>query len=262
MSKYNGMELMICLASRYLENDSTVILSTGAQCAAAMLAQKTRAPQLLILFEAGGIGPLLVSMPLSVGDSRTYYRGLASTSMTEIMETCQRGMIDYNFAEAAQIDMFGNINSIDSDPYEKPGALFTSRGGSNDLASFCWKTMVIMPHDQNRFTNNINLITSPGFLTGKGAREKAGLPADSGPYKIITNLAVLGFEKENCRMRVESVHPDVTREQIIENTDFELLWAEEIFESVPPSEQELEILRTEIDPRRDIIGRSQSPVKL
>ncbi len=255
MSDYNGMELMICLASRYLEDDGSVVVGTGAPCAAAMLAQRTRAPKLMVMFEAGGIGPRLPSMPISVGDSRTYYKGLLTTSMPEIMEACQKGMVDYTFLGGAQIDMYGNINSTIIGDYDRPKVRFPGSGGANDLASLCIKTMMITPQDKNRFTNDIEFITSPGYLTGKGAREAAGLPPGGGPYKIITNLAVLGFDEETCRMRVEMIHPGITREQIIENTGFELLWAPEVLESEPPSDEELEILRKDVDPRRLIIGR-------
>ncbi len=255
MSSYNGMELMICLASRYLEDNSTVVVGTGAPCAAAMLAQKTRSPKLMILFEAGGVGPLLPSMPISVGDSRTYYKGLMASSMPEIMEACQRGMIDYTFLGGAQIDMYGNINTTVIGDFDTPKVRFPGSGGANDLASLCWRTMMITPQDKNRFTNNINFITSPGYLKGKGSREEAGLPPGCGPYKIITNLAVMGFDAETCRMQVESIHPGVSREQIVENTGFELLWASEMLESPPPTEEELEILRCEVDPGRYIIGR-------
>ena len=255
MSSYNGMELMICLASRYLEDNSTVVVGTGAPCAAAMLAQKTRSPKLMILFEAGGVGPLLPSMPISVGDSRTYYKGLMASSMPEIMEACQRGMIDYTFLGGAQIDMYGNINTTVIGDFDTPKVRFPGSGGANDLASLCWRTMMITPQDKNRFTNNINFITSPGYLKGKGSREEAGLPPGCGPYKIITNLAVMGFDAETCRMQVESIHPGVSREQIVENTGFELLWASEMLESPPPTDQELEILRCEVDPGRYIIGR-------
>jgi acyl CoA:acetate/3-ketoacid CoA transferase beta subunit len=253
---YNRMELMICLASRYLEDGSTVVVGTGAPCAAAMLAQQTVAPKLMILFEAGGIGPLLPSMPISVGDSRTYYKGLAASSMPEIMETCQRGMVDYTFLGGAQIDMYGNINSTLIGDYDNPKVRFPGSGGANDLASLCWRTMMITPQDKKRFTNNINFITSPGYLTGKGAREAAGLPPGGGPYKIITDLAVMGFDEETKRMRVEAMHPGMTREDIMDNTGFELLWAPELERSEPPTEEELFILRTEVDPMRYIIGRA------
>src|SRR5205814_2106701 len=88
---YNAMELMICCAARLLEDGSTVAVGTGVPCATAMLAQRTTAPQLVIFFEAGGVAPQLPTMPISVGDSRTFYRGLMATSMADVMETCQRG---------------------------------------------------------------------------------------------------------------------------------------------------------------------------
>lgn len=254
--EYNRIELMICLASRFLEDESLVVVGTGAPCAAAMLAQSLYAPNLMILFEAGGIGPLLPSMPISVGDSRTFYRALAASSMTEIMETCQRGMVDYTFLGGAQIDMYGNINStMIGNDYERPKVRFPGSGGANDLASFCWRTMMITVQDARRFTNNIDFITSPGYLTGKGAREAAGLPPGSGPYKVITDLCVLGFDEETRRMQVESIHPGITREQILENTGFELLWSVELLTSEPPTADELKTLQEKVDPYRYIIGR-------
>ncbi len=250
------MELMICLAARYLEDGSTVVVGTGAPCAAAMLAQRTHAPNLMIMFEAGGMGPLLPSMPISVGDSRTFYKGIAAGSMPEIMEACQRGMVDYTFLGGAQIDMYGNINSTCIGDHRRPTVRFPGSGGANDLASLSWKTMMITPQDRRRFTPRLDFVTTPGYLTGPGAREAAGLPPGTGPYKVITQLAVIGFDPETLRMRVESLHPGVTREDVERNTGFELLWAEELVESRPPDPEELVLLREEVDPLRYIIGRA------
>src|SRR6201987_4429013 len=108
---YNSMELMISCAARLLEDGKTVAVGTGVPCAAAMLAQRTTAPNLVIFFEAGGVAPQLPTMPISVGDSRTFYRGVMATSMADVMETCQRGMMDYTFLGGAQIDPYGNLNS-------------------------------------------------------------------------------------------------------------------------------------------------------
>ena len=94
---YTAMELMICCAARVLEDGETVAVGTGVPCAAAMLAQRTHAPNLVMLFEAGGVAPQLPTMPISVGDSRTFYRGVMATSMADVMETAQQGMIDYTF---------------------------------------------------------------------------------------------------------------------------------------------------------------------
>ena len=255
MADYNAMELMISVAARLLEDGRTVGVGTGAPCAAAMLAQKMHAPNLFITFEAGGLAPLLPSMPISVGDSRTFHHGLMATSMGDILEACQRGMVDYTFLGGAQIDAYGNLNSTVIGDYHKPKVRFPGSGGANDFASFCWRTLIMTRHDRRRFVQRTDFITTPGYLTGPGAREKAGLPAGSGPYKVITDLAVMGFDEESKRMEVQSLHPGMTLKRVQEQTGFELLATAEIGQTEPPREEELRILRQEVDPYRYIIGR-------
>ena len=255
MADYNTMELMIVAASRELEDGATVGVGTGAPCAAAMLAQKTKAPNLVIMFEAGGISPLLPTMPISVGDSRTFYKAVMASGMCEIMETCQRGMVDYTFLGGAQIDMYGNLNSTVIGDWANPKVRFPGSGGANDFASLCWRIMVITPQDARRFVERVSFITTPGYLDGPGARETAGLPADTGPHKVITNMAVMGYDPETKRMRVESIHKGYTFDDVQENTGFELLKAPEVVETPEPTEEELHLLRDEVDPNRYIIGR-------
>ena len=96
-TNYNPMELMICVASRELEDGSTLAVGTGAPCAAAMLAQKLNSPNLAIMFEAGSVSPQLPEMPISVGDSRASYKAVMVSTMGAIMETCSRGYVDYTF---------------------------------------------------------------------------------------------------------------------------------------------------------------------
>src|SRR5262245_60373345 len=216
------MELMICCAARLLEDGRTVAVGTGVPCAAAMLAQRTTAPNLVIFFEAGGVAPQLPTMPISVGDSRTFYRGVMATSMADVMETCQRGMMDYTFLGGAQIDAYGNINStIIGADHARPKVRFPGSGGANDLASYCWRILVVTNHDKRRFVPKLDFLTTPGYLTGPGAREAAGLPPGTGPYRVITDLAVLGYHEVTKRMEVHSLHPGVTLERVPANTGSE-----------------------------------------
>lgn len=252
----NSMELMICCAARALEDGRTAAVGTGVPCAAAMLAQRTCAPGLVIFFEAGGIAPQLPTMPISVGDSRTFYRGIMATSMADIMETCQRGLMDYTFLGGAQIDAYGNLNStqIGSD-HDHPKVRLPGSGGANDLASLCWRTLVVTNHDPRRFVPKIDFLTTPGYLTGPGAREAAGLPPGTGPYRVITDLAVLGYHETSKRMQVLSLHPGVSLEQVQQATGFPLEVQEPLAVTPAPSDQDLHILRSEVDPHRYVIGR-------
>ena len=256
MADYKPMELMICVAARLIENGSSVVVGTGAPCAAAMLAQKTCAPDVLIMFEAGGIAPLLPTMPVSVGDSRTTWKALMASSMTETMSLAARGMIDYAFLGGAQIDMYGNLNStMIGDDYRHPKVRLPGSGGANDLATNCWHTLVLTPHEKRRFVEKVDFITSPGYLSGGNSREEAGLPPGTGPYKIISNLAVMGFDNPKRRMEIETLSPGVSVEEVQANTGFELWVNKNVHETEPPSAEMLRILREEVDPNGYIIGR-------
>jgi len=256
MSRYNEMELMIVAGARTLPDHAMVVVGTGAPCAAAMLAQKTHAPNLVVFFEAGAIGPQLPEMPISVGDSRTFYRAMMATSMNTVMDACGRGRIGYTFLGGAQIDQYGNLNSTCIGDWARPKVRFPGSGGANDLASLCHRTIVLTPQDSRRFVEKLDFVTSPGYLTGKGARQAAGLPAGTGPFRVITDLAVMGYDEDTCRMKVLSVHEGRTRQEVIDKTGFELLFADPVETTSAPSDRELEILRTQVDPRRYVIGRS------
>lgn len=255
MSQYNPMELMITIAARNLEDGAVVLVGTGAPCAAAMLAQKTHAPNLIIMFEAGGIAPLLPSMPISVGDSRTFYKGLMAATMNEIMENCQRGLVDYCFLGGAQIDKYGNLNSTLIGSYEKPKVRFPGSGGANDLASLCWKTLVVTPQDPRRFVERIDYCTTPGYLTGGESRVQAGLPKDTGPYRVITNIGVYGYEKDSKEMMLLSLHPGCSVDDVNANTGFAMRIPNKVETTAAPTPSELKILREVVDPMKYIIGR-------
>jgi glutaconate CoA-transferase subunit B len=256
MANYNAMELMICVAARLLEDGATVAVGTGGPCAAAMLAQRTHAPNLYIMFEAGGMAPQLPSMPISVGDSRTFYRGLMATGMCDVMEACQRGVVDYAFLGGGQIDAFGNLNSTVIGDYDHPSVRFPGSGGANDFASFCWRTLIMTQHDARRFVEKVDFLTSPGYLSGTGAREVAGLPTGTGPYRVITDLALMDFDERTKRMQVVCLHPGVSFEQVQESTGFEMGKAEKVYNTEPPSQDELGVLREQVDPRGYLIGRA------
>ncbi len=253
---YNPLELLVCIGSRVIEDNSTVFVGTGVPMAATLLAQKLHCPNVIAIFEAGAVAPQMPGMPISVGDSRTSYRALIASTMNDVMEACQRGMVDYTFLGGAQIDMYGNLNSsMLGGDYQEPKVRLPGSGGANDLASLCWRTVVITPMDRRRFVEKVDFITTPGYLNGKGAREAAGLPVGSGPYKVITNLCILGYDEDTCRMEIESLHPGVTVDNVQENCGFELLVKEKLEITPPPTGEELRILREEVDPDGYIIGR-------
>jgi acyl CoA:acetate/3-ketoacid CoA transferase beta subunit len=249
---YTPTELLAYVAARLLEDRRSVFVGTGLPMISAMLAQRTHAPGLLIIFEAGGIGPQIPVLPISVGDSRTFYHAVGASSMHDVMSLSQAGYLDFGFLGAAQIDRYGNINTTVIGPHDHPQARLPGSGGANDVGSFCQRTIIMMRQDSRKFVEKVDFITTPGYLTGAGARERAGLPANSGPYRVITDLAVYGFDAQTKEMRLVSVHPGVTVEQIQANSGFNIPIPDEVPLSPAPTADDRRILG-EIDPMRLVI---------
>lgn len=248
--EYNQRELLICIASRQMEDRTSAFIGTGVPMLAAALAQKTHAPNLMPVFEFGGTGAKLEELPLGVGGSRSFYKALAASSICDVMEAAQRGLIMYGFVGGAQIDPYGNLNSTVIGDHDKPKVRFPGSGGANDIGSLVWRTIAIMPHDTRHFVKKVDFITTPGYLAGPSAREKAGLPPGTGPYRVVTDLALMGFDDTTKRMTLLAVNPGVTVEQVRENTGFELIMPKKVKKNEPPTAEELRILREEIDPTK------------
>jgi glutaconate CoA-transferase subunit B len=245
---YSDTEFMICVAARLMQDGTTAFIGTGIPMLAAALAQKLYTPNLILVFEFGGMGALLDELPLAVAESRTFHRGLAASGICDIMETAQRGFIDYGFLGGAQIDEYGNLNSTVIGDYYAPKVRLPGSGGGNDVGSFCWHTIAIMRHDKRRFVPKCDFVTTPGYLTGPGARVAAGLPTGTGPLAVVSTLARLGYDPDSARMMLEAVHPGVTVQDVVDNTGFELLIPDDVPTIDPPSADELRLLREEIDP--------------
>jgi glutaconate CoA-transferase subunit B len=244
---YKPAELLICTASRLMLDNTTAFIGTGIPMLAASLAQRMHAPNLVTIFEFGGTGALLDELPIAVGGQSTFQRAIAATGICDVMETAQRGFIEYGFLGGAQIDPFGNLNSTVIGDYRHPKVRLPGSGGGNDVGSHCWQTIAIMRHDTRRFVEDVDFITTPGYLSGPGAREAAGLPPDTGPFRVVSNLAVLGFHPQSKRMMLLATQPGVSVEDVIENTGFDLVIAEQVESNPPPTEEELQLLRGEID---------------
>lgn len=251
--EYNPTQLLASVAASLLEDNSSVFVGTGLPMIAAMLAQRTHAPNLLIIFEAGGIGPQVPVLPISVGDSRTFYRAVSASSMHDVMSASQSGYVDYGFLGAAQIDCYGNLNTTVIGEWEHPTVRFPGSGGANDVGSLCWRTIIVMRQDPRRFVKDLDFLTTPGYLDGPGARKRVGLPENTGPHRVISQLGLFDFEEETKRMRLVATHPGVSVEEVQEATGFELVVSDDLQTTEPPSPAMLGTMR-DIDPTGMVIG--------
>jgi glutaconate CoA-transferase subunit B len=245
---YNTAEMVCIMSARFLEDGKIVFGGAGMPLISCILAQKLHAPRLTILFEGGVIGPHVEvgKMPPSTNEQRAARRANMLLSITDILLLQQRGYVDYGFLGGAQIDMYGNLNSSFIGDPDKPKVRLPGTGGANDIASLASRILVAMHHEKKRFVEKVDFITTPGYLQGGDTRKKAGLLA-GGTYKVITHLGIFGFDERSKRMRLETLHPGVTVEEVKERTGFELLIPDKITYTEPPTDEELRNLR-ELDP--------------
>ena len=243
------------MGSRQLRDDTSVFAGVGVPLLAAALAQQRHAPKLTMVIEGGIIGPQIRPgrLPISTNEMRAAHRAQMLPGITDTFLFAQRGFLDYGFMGGAQIDRYGNINtSVVGADYWKPKVRLPGTGGANDIASLCKEVIILTAHEKRRFVEKVDFVTSPAWLGGDGSRARAGLHF-GGVSRVVTTLAILGFDPTTKRMRLDAVHPGVTVEQVRDNTGFELLLAPEIGTTAPPTADELEMLRA-LDPERRFLG--------
>ena len=254
--KYNPREFLAFSGASVLEDKKSVFVGTGLPIVATILAQRTHAPHLLIIFEAGGLGPQIPELPVSVGESRTHFRAVAASSMHDVMSLSQAGYVDFGFLGAAQMDMYGNINTTVIGDHDLPKVRLPGSGGGNDVGSFSQRLIIIIANQTKRtFADRLDFLTTPGYLDGPGSRERAGLPEGSGPYRVITQFGIYGFDVETKRLKLISLHPGVTIADVKENSSFEIIIPDKIETSPEPTEEHLRVLREEIDPAGIVLGK-------
>ncbi|MCI0521022.1 MAG: CoA-transferase subunit beta [Chloroflexi bacterium] len=248
MNNYTSSELLTINAARLLRDGDVVFVGVGLPNLACNLARRTHAPNLVMIYEAGVIGAQPARLPLSIGDPTLVSGALAVCSMYDIFAFyLQRGNIDVGFLGGAQIDRFGNINATVIGGYAQPKVRLPGSGGSMEISAWANRCYILTPHQKRRFPEKVDFRTSAGFLAGKAERDAAGLRG-GGPQAVVTDLGMLEPD-ENGELTLTGLHPGCTVEQARANTGWELQCAAELRYTEAPSEEELRILREDLDPQ-------------
>ncbi len=246
-SNYTASELLAVMSARLLLDGQIIFAGVGIPLLAATLAQRVHAPSLTILFEGGVIGPFIVpgELPPSTNEQRCTRKANMVLPITDVMLLLQRGYIDIGFMGGAQIDRYGNLNSSFIGDPEQPKIRLPGTGGGNDISSLT-NMIVAMKHEKRRFVPEVDFITSPGFLGGGTSRADAGL-VSGGMFRVVTDLAIMGFDEQSKEMKVLSLHEGVSNEQVQDNTGFDLAFDDTVQTTQPPAPEELAVVR-ELDP--------------
>ena len=246
---YTASELLVVMSARLLRDGQVVFAGVGIPLLAATLAQRLHGPGLTILFEGGTIGAFVEpgQLPPSTNEQRCTRRANMVLGSTDVLLLLQRGYVDVGFMGGAQIDQYGNLNSSLIGSPQRPATRLPGTGGGNDIASLT-QMIVAMKHEKRRFVEQVDFITSPGFLAGGESRRDSGLIA-GGMSRVVTDLGLFGFEDHSKRMTLLALHPGATVAQVRENTGFDMLIAADLQATDPPTEAELAVLR-HLDPNR------------
>ena len=246
--------MMAIAAARQIQDGDIVFCGTGISMLAAMAAKHISAPSSVIFFETGAVDSRLEEVPLAVADPRVMYATAVNGSLADsfaFMQNRWTGKRVVGIMGAAQIDLYGNLNSTVIGDYARPRVRFSGSGGACDVASFVGRTIIFMRHEKRKFVRQVDYLTSPGWLGGPDRREQTGL-APGGPAAVVTNMAVMGFDDRSREMFLQGCYPGVTPQQVLDSMSFEvdISRARPI---APPSQQELQILRKVCDPQRLIL---------
>jgi len=250
---YTPSELMAVSGARELQDRQVVAVGVGLPMVASLLAKRTHAPNMTILFELGVIDSEPVHTGVGLADPRVWYRAKYLSGFVDILGTVlHRGRVDVGFLGGLEVDRYGNLNTtMIGDPKDRFRHMVGS-GGANDIASCARKTVYIMRHEERKLRETISFITSPGYMEGGDSRTKAGLAG--GPGRVITDKAIFGFHPETKKMLLQSVHPGNTIEDIIATMGFEPHIPEQAPFTELPTPDQLKLIREEIDPDRMYIG--------
>jgi glutaconate CoA-transferase, subunit B len=244
VSEYTSEEMMAVAAARRLRDGAACFVGIGLPSRAANLARATHAPECVLIYESGTIGAKPLHLPLSIGDGELAETADAVVSVPEIFSYwLQAGRIDVGFLSAAQIDRYANLNSTVIGDYHHPKVRLPGGGGAPEIAASCKETLVILRQSTRTFVEQLDFRTSVGFGDGPGSRERLGLTG-GGVSAVITDLGELEPDPESCELELTRIHPGVSAEQVVAATGWPLRVSADLTVSTPPSDRELEALRS------------------
>ena len=242
-------EIMATAGARELRDGEVVVVGLGLPQVACVLAKRTHAPGLTSLLEIGVVDMNPVDTPVGLADSRIFYRATCWSGFLDILGmNLHRGVVDAGFLGALEVDRFGSINTTLLREDGGRVRYVNGSAGGNDVASLAKRVIIIMRHEKRKLPMALAHLTSPGFVGGK-SRQELGLRG-GGPHRVITDMAILGFDPATHAATLLSVHAGVRAEAVVENTGFPLEVPEPVPPTPLPTAEELRLLRDEIDPRR------------
>ncbi|MGW9333536.1 hypothetical protein [Bosea sp. NPDC055594] len=272
-SDYTLNELLVANLARDLKDGELGFtgLATGAAAAlyataiplvAMELARRIHAPNLTVLLAGWVHNPDLSELdqlPDAEFDERLRDLPCESQLLTYPGQfSLRRGNISFGFGSGVQIDRVGNINSVCIGDHKRPKVRLVGPILLPEHFSMFGREYVMMPrHDSRTIVEKVDYVAGVGYPGGLEGRRKLGLRR-GGPELVITPKCFFDFDKQEGRMKVRSIHPGVSRDDLRASTGFDLGNLDEVPETPVPTDEEISIIRNEIDPRGILLGPTQA----
>jgi acyl CoA:acetate/3-ketoacid CoA transferase beta subunit len=208
----------------------------------ARLAKLTFEPGLLL---TDGIASLLASVPplgRGAGENPVVEGWMPYRTIFDMLWAGMRHVV----MGATQVDRFGNQNIACIGPFQKPKAqLLGMRGAPGNTLNH--PTSYWVPnHGKRVFVEKVDVVSGVGYDRAAALGQTASRVHEI--RRVVCNLCVFDFETPDHSMRIVSVHPGVSVEEVVENTGFELVIPDAVPETRPPSAEDLRIIREVLDP--------------
>lgn len=253
-------ELMAIAIAHEVRNDDIVFAGTGLPMVGMMTANLTNAPKATLIYESGICDGKTMHVPMSVCDQRA---ANMSSTLGGLVDTfgyyLQQGFVSLGFLGGAAIDKYGGVNVTSIGDYYSPSHRFTGSGGNADIGTMARRTAYIILQEKRRFLERNDYTTTPGWwcwdFKADGTKEwkpkqevwKNTAYANCGPVAVVTDMGVYRFDDDGV-IYLETGHPGITVERIMENCGFDLNISNVRGETPRPTYRELFVLREFVDP--------------
>lgn len=261
---YSTNELITAFLARQIADDDLCFvgvgtngraftLAVGIPLAAVSLAQRRHAPGAAVYW-GNLLEPDLSDIPANfTQDAFTNWPAAACPADTGVKcDMLMRGKFDVSFNSAAQIDRHGNMNITAIGDYRNPTVRLVGSLAQPEHLAFVRRPFYVVDLGKRTFVEKVDFITSVGYLDGGNSRREAGL-GEGGPALVVTDKAIFDFTPDTREIRLVSLHPGVTREEVFDCMGFVPVVSSALGVTQEPDASELHTIRTAIDPNRVLL---------
>lgn len=256
--EYTLPEMMVVQAAREIAGARAAFVGMGLPMLAAALAKFAHNPALIFSTEVG-VGdwhpPLdeVDRAPGTVGDAILDRGAAYAGDMVDALGAwLMGGRFDCAVLTAAEVDRYGNLNTLLIGDPARPDVRLPGTGGNTDAACLAQRVVTIITLEPRRFVERVSFLASPGYIDGAGARRRAGLDPQ-GPNVVVSTMGVFTFDTPDggdggsCEMMLAKTFPGIAADAVAALIPWKLRVASDISGCAPPSDEELRLVR-HLDP--------------